>query len=169
MIRTGWYLILNREEAKQLFAAREDTAVRDVVENLLKRRTAQKDDTTLDCGGLWDPIHRSLTDGTLDPEGGRFPINHCVLGGKQLFKGDAFEVVVVRPDIVPHVAEAIHGLKRVEVQENYRSISADDYGKQPTDEEFDLVWNMLSQVRILFEDAADNRDAILFAVSREAE
>jgi hypothetical protein len=67
---------------------------------------------------------------------------------------------------VPHVAEALHRVKRLELQESYLRLTPDLYGRPTTEKEFDKVWSMLLQIRQLFEDAADNRDSILFAVAR---
>jgi hypothetical protein len=120
----------------------------------------------LETGTSWDPIHRILTDGSLDHSAGDFPLNHTVLGGKRLHRGEAFEANLVRPDIVPHVAESLHDLKRNELHAKYLQLGSPELGRDPSEREFDIVWNALQQIRQLFEDAANERCAVLFTVER---
>jgi hypothetical protein len=163
----GYYFILTRDDAQRLFAANGDDAILQMVDEFARSKIRRDDKLFHHCGDAWNPIHRCLTEGTLDREAGEFPLNHCVLGGRRLSKGSAFEAVLIRPDIVPHVAEALHRVKRVEFREAYWRLSPDEYGRQPTEKEFDFVWTSLLQIRQLFEDAAENREAVLFAVQRE--
>jgi hypothetical protein len=95
-------------------------------------------------------------------------LNHCILGGRRLASGGPLEAVLVRPDIVPHVAEALHRVKRVEFRSAYMKLNPEHYGRDPTEAEFDRVWSTLLQIRQLFEDAAENREAVLFTVARDA-
>lgn len=162
----GTYIVLTREDAQQLFSAKEDDAVRNVIDNLRKSPKHLENGLVLECGCDWDPIHRALTEGTLDPDGGEFPLDHCVLGGRQLHAGDDFEVIVIRPDIVPHVAAALHDLRRADFVENYMAIDPADYGKQPTEEEGDRIWSTLKLIRQMFEDAGNEHAAIAFTVKR---
>jgi len=166
MTRQGHHIVVRREDAKRLFAQSDDAGVRSVVNQLLQSKQYRADGFLLDCGTLWDPIHRCLNDGTLNPHDGEFPLDHCILGGKQLYQGEDFEAILVRPDIVTQVAEAIHNLKRSEVRDRYFALKPEIYGKSPTEEEFEHMWNKLFQIRELFEYAADERCAILFTVER---
>jgi hypothetical protein len=38
----------------------------------------------VDTDKAWDAIHRCLTDGTLDPDGGEHPLSLTVIGGRHL-------------------------------------------------------------------------------------
>ena len=67
-------------------------------------------------GTQWDPIHRCLTEGELDPTGGDFPLNTAILGGKQLHQGDDLAAVLIRPDMINFVAEALAEVKQQDVQ-----------------------------------------------------
>lgn len=166
MAGSGAHIILGREDAKQLFGKSDDASVRTFVTGLRGSRKHRESHLILDIGSTWDPIHRCLTDGTLEPEGGEFPLNHCILGGRRLHKGPGFEAVLIRPDIVPHVAESMHHMKRQDLHGKYFSIDAANYGQAPSEQEFDKVWLMLQQIRKLFEDAAMDRCAVLFTVER---
>jgi hypothetical protein len=163
----GCHIILTREDTKRLFGADGDDEVRAVVTDVLRRKKEQGANLYLNCGDAWDPIHRCLTEGTLAPDGGEFPANHCILGGRQLHEGVDFEAVLVRPDIVRHVAEAIHRVKSVDFETAYKQLTPEDYGREPTEIEFEVIWALLSKIRKLFEDAAELGEAVLFVVERE--
>lgn len=162
----GAYIVLTREDAKELFSQEGDAAVRAVAERLRRSPKHMEDDLVLECGTSWDPIHRSLTDGTLNQDVEDFPLDHCVLGGKRLHAGKEFEAVLIRPDIVPHVAAGMHDLKRAEFTERYMALDPASYGKQPTETEGDETWAMLKLIRQLFEDAGNEHAAVLFTVAR---
>ena len=162
----GAYIVLTREDAKELFAQEDDASVRAVTERLRNSPKHRDADLVLDCGTCWDPLHRALTDGTLTHDTDDFPLDHCVLGGRRLYQGDDFEAILIRPDIVPHVAAGLHDLKRAEFTEKYMTLDPELYGKQPTEAEADETWAMLKLVRQMFEDAGNEHAAILFTVAR---
>lgn len=159
------YLVLTRDDAKQLFGQKEDEAVRRVVEELCQSPKHVSDGLVLNCGTHWDPIHRALTEGRLDPQDGDFPLDHCVLGGRQLHNGEDFDAILIRPDIVPHIAAALHDIKREEFFANYMAIDAADYGKEPTEAEADQVWGTLKLIRQMYDGAAVEHAAVVFTVA----
>lgn len=162
----GAHIILGREDAKQLFLHKDDEAIRSFVTGIRQSRKHRDAQLVLECDDSWDPIHRCFSDGTLDHAGGDFPLNHCVLGGKRLHGGTEFEAVLIRPDIVPHVADSLHHIKRAELHQKYFAIDPQDYGRPLSEADFDKVWLFLQQIRKLFEDAAQDRSAVLFTVAR---
>lgn len=93
-------IALGRDEAKQLFGCRTPES--------LKAFIAQ-----LPAGiACWDmaeeapALHNSLTGGE-EPTAGEYPLNHAVLGGRPLASEPDFTIVVKRPDVVAHVADAL--------------------------------------------------------------
>jgi hypothetical protein len=159
----GVHIQLSREEAKRLFALQGDEAVRAFVTELENSARHRENGQVLACGTVWDPIHRCLTDGELDPEGGEFPLNHCILGGKQIYKGSDRVVSLVRPDVTPFVAESLSALKRNEFRDRYLHLDPQRYGRQPSEEEFTDVWIALQQIRDFYEVAGEERSAVLFS------
>ena len=162
----GTYIVLTRNDAKELFGLNGDEAVRSFVENLRTSEKHREADLVLDCGTAWDPIHRVLTDGTLSHDTDDFPNDHCVLGGRRLHEGKDFEVIMVRPDIVILVAESLHKMKRAEFSEKYMALDPADYGHTPTESEGDIVWGMFKLIRQLFEFASTEHSAVVFSVER---
>lgn len=162
----GTYIVLTRNDAKELFGLDGDAAVRSFVEKLKTSTKHREADLILDCGTAWDPIHRVLTDGTLSYDTDDFPNDHCVLGGRRLHEGTDFDVIMVRPDIVILVAASLHKMKRAEFSEKYMALDPADYGQVPTETEGDIVWGMFKLIRQLFEDASIEHAAIVFTVAR---
>ncbi len=159
----GAHIILARDDAKKVFAVNDDAAVRKVVMELRGSKKHRDLKLVLETAKSWNAIHRCLTEGTLDPTAGEFPLNHTILGGRRLHKGPEFEAIMVRPDIVPFIAEALHHLKREDVHGKYLKIDPADYGPL-SEPDFDIIWNALQQIRQMYEDATNERCAVLFTV-----
>jgi hypothetical protein len=161
----GVYLILKRDDSKHLQTLTGDDAIRRFVRELRSSKAYRNEGLLVECGDSWSAIHRCLTEGTLAPEAGDFPLNHFVLGGKRLCASDDCRVVLVRPDIVPHVAESARDVKRTEFHERYLALDTSDYGRPLSEKEFDRIWSTFRQIQQLFDDAAADRAAVLFAVT----
>jgi hypothetical protein len=144
----------------------DDQAVREFAAGLRRSKAYLDDELVLECHMAWDAIHRCLTDGSLDPEGGDFPLNHCVLGGRRLHKGDGFEAVLIRPDIVPYVADATNEVRLGEFRDQFFELDPEDYQRPIEDKEFDRIWATFRQLQSFFEYAAAERVAVLFTVER---
>ena len=164
MFVQGTYLILQREDSKRLQTLDQDEAVRAAVCELKRSKTYRDAGLVLECGDCWNAIHRCLSDGTLDPDVGEFPLNNLVLGGKRLFKGSGFYAVLVRPDIVPFVAESARDVKRSELRELYFNWTA-SVRSGTERKEFDRVWSLFRQIQQLFDDASADRAAVLFTAA----
>lgn len=123
----------------------------------------KKSGRSLDIGGVWDPLHRIMTDGELDPGGGDFPGNHVVLGGKQLHHGPDFSAILIRPDIVAFVSESLNELKQNEVREIFEKLPP-SYSKPRGDKEFTELWLAITKMRTFFDAAAENLEAVVFTV-----
>ena len=93
----GWLYVVLREDAKTLFRAKTDEQLDAFVEELHQRAAGTP--TICDCGHDWQKMHDSLL--ALDPGG---PLPFCLLGGRPLYQGSERQVVLVRPDLVGHVA-----------------------------------------------------------------
>src|SRR5437660_8646942 len=89
-------------EGLRLFDAKDDQ-VREVVEDIDDKWDEQ---WLCQLDKSWDAIHRCLSDGTLYLSRGRYPLNHAVLGGRGLHKGDDYIVCYVAPNQVADVARA---------------------------------------------------------------
>jgi hypothetical protein len=163
VIGRGYYLALARDHAKRLFGIKDDGELAKFMEELKSSADMKKSGRVLDVGSVWDPLHRLMTDGELDPGGGDFPHNHIVLGGKQLHHGSDFSTILIRPDMVPFVSEALNELKQLEVHEKFNNLPA-SYTKPKGDKEFTELWLAVQKLRTFFDAAAENREAVVMTV-----
>jgi hypothetical protein len=159
----GFYLALARDHAKRLFAIKEDAPLAAFMEELKASAEMKKSGRALDIGGTWDPLHRILTDGELDPGGGDFPANHVVLGGRQLHHGSDFSAILIRPDMTAYVSEALNELKQTEVREKFQNLPA-SYTQPRGDKEFAEIWLAVQKMRTFFDAAGENLEAVVFTV-----
>ena len=113
-------------------------------------------------------IANGLTEGGLDPAAGDFPLNHAVLGGKQLHRGADSTAVLVRPDMTRFIADALEELDEDETRQKFMALDAQSYG-QPIDEKhFMEVWIALQNLKDFFAAAAENMEAVVFTAKLQA-
>jgi uncharacterized repeat protein (TIGR01451 family) len=119
----------------------------------------QNDKPTVDVHGVpGNPV----TDGI-----GAVPLNHAVLGGKQLHQGSDYAAVLIRPDMTRFIADAIAELEEDDVRKKFFALSGGSY-KQPIDEKhFMEMWLMLQNLKVFFEAAAENMEAVVFTAKFE--
>ena len=162
MVGRGFYLALAREHAKTLFGLKEDASIRKFLDELKAKPDMKKSGRLLDVGTWWDPIHRCLTEGELDPTAGDFPLNAAVLGGKQLLKGADYTAVLIRPDTTRFIADALAELEEDDVRKKFFALKGGSY-QQPIDEKhFMEMWLRLQDLKVFFEAAAENLEAVVF-------
>jgi hypothetical protein len=158
----GFYIALARENAKTLFGLKDDASIRKFLDDLNAKPDMKKSGRLLDVGTLWDPIHRCLTEGELDPAAGDFPLNTAVLGGKQLLQGKEYTAVLVRPDMTRFIADALGELEEDDVRKKFFALKGGSY-QQPIDEKhFMEMWLRLQDLKIFFEAASENMEAVVF-------
>ncbi len=162
MVGRGCHIALGREHAKRLFGIKEDQEILKFLEELKASKEMKKSGRLLDSGTAWDALHRCLTEGELDPAAGDFPLNHAVLGGKQLHKGPEYTAVLIRPDMTRFIADALAEVDEADFRKKFFALNRDSY-KQPIGEkEFTQVWIVLQDLQVFFEAAADNLEAVVF-------
>ena len=162
MVGRGYHIALAREHAKTLFGLKDDEGLRKFLDELEKRPDMRKSGRVLETGAKWDPIHRCLTEGELDPAAGDFPLNHAVLGGKQLHKGSDYTAVVVRPDMTRFIADALAEVNEDEMRKKFFALKSGSYQGRIDEKHFMELWLTLQDLRVFFEAAADNLEAVVF-------
>jgi hypothetical protein len=155
-------MALGREHAKTLFGIKDDASLRKFLDELKVRPDMKKSGRVLETGVLWDPIHRCLTEGELDPAGGDFPLNHAVLGGKQLHKGTEHAAVLVRPDMVRFVSDALAEITEESLRPKYFGLPKEACATAQDEKHFMELWLMVKDLQVFFEAAADNLEAVVF-------
>ena len=167
MIGRGYHIALGREHAKELFAIKDDEALRKFLDDLRVRTDMKKSGRVLETGTTWDAVHRCFAEGELDPVGGEFPLNHAVLGGKQLYKGTDSTAVLIRPDMTRFIADALSELDQDSLRPKFFALAGGTPGggkyDQPVDEKhFMQVWRIVQDLKVFFDAAAENLEAVVF-------
>jgi len=168
VVGRGFHIALAREHAKTLFGLKDDASIRKFLDELKAMPEMKKSGRLLDVGTWWDPIHRCLTEGELDPNGGDFPLNTAVLGGKQLLKGSDFTAVLIRPDMTRFIADALAELEEDDLRKKFFALKGGSY-QEPIDEKhFMELWLRLLDLKVFFDAAAENLEAVVFLAKFEA-
>lgn len=162
MVGRGSHIALGREHAKKLFTLKDDDSLRQFLDELWNSPEMKKSGRLLDSGTKWDPIHRCLTEGELDPTGGDFPLNHAILGGKQLHKGTDYTAVLIRPDMTRFIANALEELDEADLRQKFFALSKGSYQGPVGEKEFTEVWLALKNLQVFFAAAAENLEAVVF-------
>lgn len=163
MVGNGYLIALTRDHAKRVFAQQGDDQLRQLLEELRHLPDLKKSGRVLELGNLWDPLHRCLTEGELDPTSGELPLNQTILGGRQLHQGSDWAAAMVRPDMTTFVAEALGDVKEEEFRKRFFALSPDSYGRPIDERHFMEVWVALRQVTVFYEASAENLEAVIFS------
>jgi hypothetical protein len=168
VVGKGFHIALSREHAKRVFGIRDDESLRQFLEELKSSPEIKRSGRLLDNGILWDPIHRCLTEGELDPTAGDFPLNHAILGGKQLHNGSDYVAALIRPDMTRFITDALADLEEDYVRQKFFGLSRESY-KQPIDEKhFQELWLAIQNLKFFFEAATENLEAVIFTAKYES-
>jgi len=166
---SGFHVALGRENAKTLFGLKDDDSLRKFVQDLKISKEIKDSGRLVNCGPHWATIHCCLNDGdqSLDPAAGEFPLNNAILGGKALHRGDDYLAMLVRPDVVPFVTEALAGVKQSDFREKFNVLRS-EATEEERKKEFVEVWKVMQELRVFFEDSGVNREAVLFTAELNA-
>src|SRR5262245_53494819 len=136
----GVHFAIGPEQERSLLAA-DDDSDSDTVGELLEEIEESWSDEGLkvDTDKAWDAIHRCLTDGTLDPDGGEYPLSHAVLGGRHLH--DEYYVVYVTAAEVGDVAARLQAVDRTWLRRRFDAIDDPDYRGPRDDTDFESTWD----------------------------
>jgi len=168
VVGRGYHIALGREHAKRLFGLKEDQAVLKFLEELKASPEMRKSGRLLDTGTAWDPIHRCLTEGELDPAAGDFPLSHAVLGGKQLHQGDDYAAVLIRPDMTRFIADALAEVEEDDFRKKFFALNPASYKQRIGEKEFIEVWLALQNLKVFYEAAAESLEAVVFTAKNSA-
>ncbi len=159
----GVLFAIDDETTKQLLAASSDEAVMEIVEAIEE----EWDESFLEeTDKAWDAMHRALSDGSLDPTGGSFPLNRAILGGKHLYQGEQYIVALVTKDEVPAVADALASIDDDRMRQRYRELVPRDYAAEYGDEDREYTVDNFRGVAALYARAAKAGRAVIFTVDQ---
>lgn len=147
------HFAIEPDEAARLLAAASDDEVLAIVQGEIEERWDEA--WLVQTDKAWDAIHRCLSDGALNLNGGRRLLSLAGLRGRQLHGGDGYIISLVTPDEVKEVAAEIAVPDEVWLRERYDAIDADDYGYPKSPEDFDYTWKYFQSMAPFFKRAGE--------------
>ena len=159
----GTFFTLSPEHKRGLLASEDDAAVIAYLERL-DADAPDRDAVTLD--DVWEPVHRSLTDGYCRTDNGDYPLALAVLGGRQLHDGTGFIVSYVAPGEVRDLVDALDEIDEAEFADRYSFIDEDDYDEALDDEGLKAAWAAFATLRDFYERAATQGRATVFVTEQ---
>ncbi|MEU7873295.1 YfbM family protein [Dactylosporangium sp. NPDC049140] len=160
----GVHFAITPEQECSLLAA-DDADDSDTVAALVEdlEESWSEGDLKVDTDKAWDAIHRCLTDGTLEPDAGEFPLSFAILGGRHLY--DDYYVVYVSADEAREVATALRGVDRTWLRGRFDDIDESDYDGAGDDGDFEYTWEGFVDVRAFYDRAVAVGRAVLFTAT----
>jgi hypothetical protein len=160
----GVLFAIDDEAAQRLQeASGDDDAVMEVIEEI---EEAWDNANLAETDKAWDAIHRALTDGALEWNNGTYPLNHVILGGRDLMQGDHYVAVLKTPDQVRDVAAVVAGIDRTSMADRYSTNVPTDYAPMYGDEDRAYTADWFDRTRMLYLSAAESGRWVLFTVDQ---
>jgi hypothetical protein len=156
----GVHFAVTPAQEKALLAAKSDRKLMELVEEI---EEAWEEPFVCETDKAWNAIHRCLTDGTLLCVSGEYPLNHCICGGRQLFRGRDYTVSFVSAEQVKDVARALPKITKAWMRQRYVKIDPEEYDEaEMGDEDFGYTWENFLDLRRFYKKAAETGRAVIF-------
>lgn len=163
----GVHFALTAEDASALEALEdEQERLAFLQEELEERYLAEPKTYAAESDKSWDAMHRTLSDGQLSWDGGSFPLNHVVLGGKLLYSEDDYIMSLKTTEQVQAISAALESLTEVQFRERYDRIDEQSYDGEVGGEDFEYTWSWFQGVRSLYKRAAAEGRVVLFTADQ---
>ncbi len=160
----GVHFGITENDLSQLRSAVSDEAVMEVIA-AIEERWEKEDGFVCETDKAWDAIHRCLTDGSLDVDGGAEPLRLCILGGEQLYEGDDYIVSLVTHDKLRSLADALSSVTPQFISERYAQLP-DDYAQPKSDEDCQYTWDWFSDLPAFFDRVEKAGRHVVFSVDQ---
>ncbi len=121
---------------------------------------------TCELDKAWDAIHRTLTNGKLEWDGGTYPLNHFILGGEILYFETDYIMTLKTPEQVADIANTIDRVKREIFRQKYFSIDPNDYGFATSEDDFEYTWHWFAESVGFWKTAAAEKRFVLFSADQ---
>lgn len=162
----GVHFALSEDESDALwdrYEAEDDDGVLELVQVIEER--AQKSHRQ-ETDKAWDAIHRVLSDGTLDPQKGEWPLKGAVLGGEHFYFRDDWIVVFVGDDEVKEISTALEGVTRDWFAARFATLRGKGYYGSADAEDLEYTWHWFEKMRDFYRRTAKEGRAILFSADQ---
>ncbi|MFI0444184.1 YfbM family protein [Actinomadura sp. 6N118] len=150
----GVHFAITADHERLLLAT--DAGIGEILEDI--EESWDDDVLSVSTDKAWDEMHRCLSDGTLDPDGGEYPLSYAVLGGRHLH--EEYYVVYLNAAEVCDVAEGLSRVDEAWLRQRFDAIEDADHGG-----DFGYVWENFVDVRAFYERAAKAGRAVIFTAT----
>jgi len=153
----GAHFALTEDEAKSLRGISSEEArlshLQEVIEDVYFKQHPQ---FKAESDKAWDAMHRVLSDGQLTWKGGKYPLNHVVLVGEQLYTKPDYIMSLKTPKQVVDISTALSSITQDEFKRRYFDINkksglnifnislkkdSSDYSHPLSEEDFSYTWD----------------------------
>jgi hypothetical protein len=160
----GVHFAIEEEAAVRLLGATDDEAVLEIIQEEIEETW---DEAWLyESDKAWDAIHRCLSDGTLDPDAGNYPLRLAVLNGRQLYQETDYIISLLTPSEVSDVAGALLQMDEISFKAGYDAIDEQDYGCPKDTEDWLHTWEYFQGLIPFFQKAAQAGRYVVFSVDQ---
>ncbi|HEX5410891.1 MAG TPA: YfbM family protein [Terriglobia bacterium] len=162
MPNRGVHFALTRQDLDGILATESDEELLSVLSDGIEERWDEE--WLAQTDKAWDAIHRCLTDGELAYENGSYPLRLCILGGQQLYSGDDYIVSLKKPEECVAIAQALARINIDWMREQYFAIPSNDFGREPTEADFQYTWGWFTGLDSFYGRAARANRHVIFTV-----
>ena len=163
----GVHFALTEKEAEQLRALDDEQTRLELLQEEIEENYFSGDKKYVaETDKAWDAMHRTLTDGKLAWDGGKYPLNHAVLAGELLYTESDYIMSLKSPKQVKDVASSLASVSQADFRQGYFKISPKEYGLPVTEEDFAYTWEWFQNVRELYQRAASEGRFVLFTADQ---
>lgn len=146
----GYHLAVSKAQGVELLGCQGELEVLDRVNDLLELLGKSRPDHIHGGNKDWNVLLLCLTDGTYDPSGGSYPLNHCFFGGRLLVSEGSI-VNLVMPEVARDVTSALSALGREWLKERYSTLFAREYHDAIPEEDYDKYYGELQRFRAYYQ------------------
>ena len=160
----GVHLAIIEADKRRLLEASDDHALLQVIQDDIEARWDEN--WLYQSDKAWDAIHRCLSNGTLDPGTGVYPLHLAVLNGRRLYAGDDYIVSLVAADQVQDIALTLAAVDLAWLKSRYDAIDPDAYGVPKSDEDWEYTRAYFEGLTPFFQNAAASGRSVISTVDQ---
>jgi len=160
----GVHFAITSADANRLLAASSEDEVLRIIQDDIEEKWDEE--WLYESDKAWDAIHRCLTDGTLNPTSGVYPLKLAILNGHRIDAGPNYIVSLTTPDQAKDVAASLAELSQASLRERYDALDPDDYYLGKSSDDFLYTWEYFDGLAGFFQRAADARRHVIFTVDQ---
>ena len=162
----GVHFALSEKEVSELRSQPDDASRLECLQEEIEETYFEKNrELIADTDKAWDAIHRTLTDGKLAWDNGKYPLNHVIMGGESLYLEDDYIMSLKTPKQVQEIASALPSITEDEFRRRYFAVDK-SYDYPLSEEDLGYTWENFQCVRKLFLRAATEKRYVLFTADQ---